>query len=99
MDVVRHHNPRRQPISHAVEEQKRVLNQAGSLRLTQQAASMSAVDPCFDALTPFGVPAFRWDGTKLLFQTLQHTGRKAVGQVERDVLDLMVRVKVRQVAA
>jgi hypothetical protein len=67
VDVVRHDHPGQQPVSFTVEAQERVLDQARGRRFSQQAASVSGVDPGLDVLAPLGILPHRWDGPKLLF--------------------------------
>jgi hypothetical protein len=62
VDVVRHDCPGQQPISYTVEEQERILDQARGRWFSQQAASVSSVDPGLDAFAPLGILPFRWDG-------------------------------------
>jgi len=61
VDVVRHDYPGQQLVSYTVEAQERILDQARGHRFSQQAASVSSVDPGLDAFASLGILPFRWD--------------------------------------
>ena len=99
VNVIGHDNPREKPVALRVEIQERGLDDCGRYRITESAASVSGIDPSFEAFAALSIALRIRKKDDFAMKPLDRLLRDAVGEVIGDVLQDAGRIKMRQVAA
>jgi hypothetical protein len=99
VNVIGHDNPSEKPVAQRVEIQEGGLDDSSRNRVTESAASVSGIDPSFEAFAALRVPLGIRKKDDFAVKPLDRLLRDAVGEMIGDVLQGAGRIKVRQVAA
>src|SRR5690348_723585 len=99
MHMIRHHNPRKQPIPLRVKIKNRVLNPRCDSRMAQHARSMPRVQPRLKPLAPLAIALSQRRGFQFRFEPFEDRSGQAIRQMICDVLHHLRAFKMRQVPA
>ena len=99
VNMIGHDNPCQKTVAPRVEIEEGGLDDSSRNRITESAASVSGVDPSFQALAALRVGLRIRKKDNFAVKPLDRLPRDAVGEVIGDVLQDAGRIKMRQVAA
>ena len=96
VDVVRHDHPAQQPVPFGISKEQGVFDDACVLRVTKDTRSKPFVEARLNVLAALQTPLVFGQGFQLSVQLRQQLLRKAISQMERDVLEDSGNVEMRQ---
>ena len=99
VNMIGHYDPCQKTVASRVEIQERGLDDCGRYRITESAASVSGIDPSFEAFAALSIALRIRKKDDFAMKPLDRLLRDAVGEVIGDVLQDAGRIKMRQVAA
>src|SRR5690348_2124180 len=99
VNMIGHYDPCQKTVASRVEIQERGLDDCGRYRITESAASVSGIDPSFEAFAALRIALRIRKKNDFTLKPPDRLLRDAVGEVIGDVLQDAGRIKMRQVAA
>jgi len=98
MDVIRHDDPREEPISLVIEKKQRRLHHASSSRYAQHATPVSGVDPGFGPFSALDLSPIGRNNSEFSLETHTNQTGQAIGEAEGYMLRHVRGIKMWQVS-